>query len=181
MKKLLLLIAAMAVVCLACNDNSPSTLNAERKDSSSTAASDKEFKETRNRKIVMESIEAFNRHDVDAVFKDADPNSIDYGDGRMPPVKGIDSAKAGVKAWLAAVPDVKGEDFKVVADGDIVIVWGKWTGTWKNDFMGQKATGKPYRIYDADIFKMSEDGKVLEHHSIQSSRAVAFQIGMKMH
>src|SRR3982751_1744711 len=180
MKRIFFFIIAAAFSLVACNNKSESTVSSDAKDTAKTAMDDKETKEIRNRKIVMESIEAFNAHDVDAVMKEADPNTMEYGDGSMTPIKGIDSVKAGMKMWFAAIPDVKGEDFKVVADGDWVMVYGKWTGTWKNEFMGQKATGKSFKIYDVDIFKLNEDGKIMEHHNVQSPQTTAYQIGMKM-
>ena len=67
-----------------------------------------------------------------------------------------------------------------VADGDYVIVYGTWTGTWKNDFMGMKATGKSFKVNDADIFKFNDAGKMMEHRSVQSMKTIAMQIGMKM-
>ena len=170
---------AGALLLAACN-NADTSGTASKSDSSANAMNDQESKEERNKKIVKESVEAFMAHDADAVLKDADPNTVDYGDGSFPAVKGLDSVKAGIKMWLTTMPDAKGEDLKYVADGDWVMVWGKWTGTWKGDFMGQKATGKSYKIYDVDIFKLSDDGKILEHHSVQSPMTTAYQVGMKM-
>jgi predicted ester cyclase len=180
MKPIFFFLLAVAFSLLACNNNSESTVSTESRDSAKTVIDDKETKEIRNRKIVMQSIEAFNAHDIDGVMKDSDPNTVEYGDGSMAPVKGVDSVKAGLKMWFDAVPNVKGEDFKVVADGDWVMVYGKWTGTWKNPLMGQKATGKSYNVYDVDIFKLNTDGKILEHHNVQSPETIAYQIGLKM-
>jgi predicted ester cyclase len=180
MKKVLFAFLGSALVLAACNNASETSASTEKKDSSATTMNDKETKEIRNRKIAMESVEAFNNHNVDAVMKDADPNTVDYGDGTMTPVKSVDSVKAGIKAWLTAMPDTKGEDLKAVAEGDWVMVWGKWSGTWKAEFMGMKPTGKTYKISDVDIFKFSDDGKILEHHSVQSPMTIAMQLGMKM-
>jgi hypothetical protein len=46
--------------------------------------------------------------------------------------------------------------------------------------MGQKATDKPFRKKDVEIFRFNNDGKISEHHSVQSFCEVARQIGMKM-
>ena len=81
---------------------------------------------------------------------------------------------------MDAFPDLKGTDFITVADGDYVIVYGTWSGTWKKDFMGMKATGKSFKVQDADIYKFNEEGKVTEHRGIQSHEVLAKQIGMKM-
>ena len=184
MKKTIFTIVGSAILLAACNNSpSESSTSTEKKDTTATVMSDKdskENKEARNRKVIAASMEAFNNHDVDAVMKDADPNSVDYGDGSMKPVKGIDSVKSSMKAWMAAMPDTKGEDLKIVADGDWVMVWGTWSGTWKGDLMGMKPTGKAYKVSDVDIFKMSDDGKILEHHNILPFSVTAMQVGMKM-
>lgn len=94
--------------------------------------------------------------------------------------KEIDSIKASLGGWMAAIPDYKGSDFMAVADGDYVMVYGTWTGTWKNDFMGMKATGKTFKVNDVDIFKFNDAGKMVEHRSVQSNAVAGMQLGMPM-
>jgi predicted ester cyclase len=115
---------------------------------------------------------------VDGVLKDCANDVVDYGDGSMPPVKGKDSVAAMMKQWMNAFPDNKGSDLKYVADGDWVMVWGEWSGTWKNDFMGMKATNKQYKLKDVDIFKFNDAGQVVEHHNVQSPNTMMMQVGM---
>jgi len=182
MKKTIFTIVGSAMLLAACNNNpSETSVSPEKKDTAATPAmNNKDTKEARNRKVIAASMEAFNNHDVDAMMKDADPNTVEYGDGSMKPVKGVDSVKTFIKAWVTAMPDTKGEDLKIVADGDWVMVWGKWSGTWKGDLMGMKPTGKGYKVSDVDIFKMSDDGKILEHHNVLPGSVIAMQVGMKM-
>ncbi len=177
MKKVFFATLLSVSLFIGCND--------EKKDETTnkTESTDKtnstEDKEERNKKTALASVEGINAHDANVVLKDAAPDAVDYGDGSMAPTKSMDSVKAGLSAWLTAFPDVKGENLKAVADGDWVVVWGDWSGTWKGDFMGQKATGKSYKLKDADIFKFNDDGKITEHHSIQSNMVSAMQVGMK--
>jgi predicted ester cyclase len=186
MKKTIFTIVGSTILLAACNNGaSDSSASTEKKDTAATAAvmsdkDSKDAKEARNKKIIAASMEAFNNHDVDGMMKDADPNTVEYGDGMMKPVKGVDSVKTFIKAWVTAMPDTKGEDLKIVADGDWVMVWGKWSGTWKAELMGMKPTGKPYKVSDVDIFKMSDDGKILEHHNVLPGSVIAMQVGMKM-
>ncbi len=79
---------------------------------------------------------------------------------------------------MNAFPDYKGTNFLAVADGDVVMVYAEWTGTWKNDFKGMKATGKSFKMYEVDIFKLSNQGKVIEHREIQSIATIAKQVDM---
>ena len=61
---------------------------------------------------------------------------------------------------------MKGENLNYVADGDWVIVWGDWHWTWKKDSTNKNATHTPFSMRGADIFKLNEKGKVIEHYGI---------------
>lgn len=181
MKKFLLL-TAVVVTLFACNND-----DAEGKDMDSDttlATGVNEFgendKEERNRQVALASVQGFNSRNVDVILKDADVALVDYGDGSMPPANNRDTVRKWLQDWLNAVPDYKGENFMAAAEGDQVMVYAEWSGTWKNDLMGMKATGKTFKIKDVDIFKFNEAGKIIEHRSVQSSAGLAQQLGMPM-
>jgi predicted ester cyclase len=148
--------------------------------SQGSSANSQEAKEERNKNTALAAVKAFEAGKIDSVFKDADPESIDYMEGSMPPVKGLDSVKANLKSWMEAVPNYKGSDFTAVADGDYVMIYGEWSGTWQNQFMGMKPTGRSFTVKDVDIFKFNEAGKIIEHRSVQSNNEAARQLGMTM-
>jgi predicted ester cyclase len=179
MKKSLLLLAATAFLFAACESNANKTAEGgtESKMSDSTAAST-ESKPERNKKIIMASYDAMNSHNVSDMLKDCAADCVDYGDGSMPAIKGKDSVMKMLNEWMTAFPDNKGDNLKYVADGDWVMVWGDWSGTWKGDFMGMKATNKPYKMKDVDIFKLNDAGQVVEHHNVQSPNTMMMQVGM---
>jgi len=180
MKKFLLL-AMPAMVLLSCNDKAMNTTNSTDDSSNTTAATTNEAKEERNKQAALASVQAFNNGGgVDSVLKDADKDIVEYGEGSMAPANSLDSTKAGLAMWLKAVPDYKGTDFIAVADGDYVMVYGTWTGTWKGDLMGMKPTGKTFKVADVDIFKFNDAGKIIEHRAVQSNREAARQLGMQM-
>ena len=182
--KQILIAAFTALSFTACNDTATTTTSPSDTDSAkmstTTATDSKEAKEERNKEIVEASLKGLdNGGNVDVVFKDAAPDMVDYGDGSMKPMK-VDSVKGFLKMLLAAMPDYKGIDFTTVADGDNLMVYGTWTGTWKNDFMGSKATGKSFKIKDVDFFKLNDEGKITEHRSVTPMSEINRQIGMKM-
>ncbi|MEO5647145.1 MAG: ester cyclase [Chitinophagaceae bacterium] len=123
-------------------------------------------KEERNKKIIEASMSGVNAHNADEALKDADPAFVDYGDGAQPPVRSKDSVKSIINSILNAFPDYKGENLVYVAEGDQVVVIGDWSGTFKKDMMGIKATNKSFKIKDVDIFKLNDDGKIIEHRAI---------------
>lgn len=184
--KQILLAAFTALSFTACN--TPATTSTTASDSTTNnmstgnAPNSEEAKEERNKQTALASINAINGNDtnIDAIFKDVDKDAIDYGEGSMAPVKGLDSTKAGAKMWMEAMKDYKGTDIMAVADGDYVMVYGTWSGTWKGDLMGMKPTGKSFKVKDVDIFKFNDAGKIIEHRAIQSMNEIARQTGMKM-
>jgi len=185
MKKVILFVLASSLVMVACNSDKKDE-STEKKDAASSDNKDATMsgstKAEKNRQTAMASVMAFNSHDVDAMMKDATPDGVDYGDGSMAPIKNMDSLKAGIKAFMNAFPDVKGENLMALsdADGSHVIVVGQWSGTFKNDFMGMKATGKSFKYWDGDLFTFNSDGKITEHRGIQSSMVPMMQVGAKM-
>jgi predicted ester cyclase len=183
MKKIFLIISALGLLT-ACNNSGTSADT--KKDTSSmsnmSSMSSAESKADRNRQTALASTQAINAHDANGALKDATPDAVDYGDGSMKPVKNIDTVKTMISAWLKAFPDAKGENLESFtnADGSKVIVVGEWSGTFKNDLMGIKATGKSYKYWDGDIFTFNDEGKIIAHRSLQSNMTMMNQVGAKM-
>ncbi len=183
--KQILVAAFTALSFAACNDTATTSTSASDSDSAkmstATASDSKEAKEERNKQIVEAALKGLEKGDsVDVIFKDAAADMVDYGDGIMPPVKSLDSVKAGLRMFITAMHDYKGSDLKIVAEDDNVMVYATWTGTWKGDMMGQKATGKSFKVKDADLFTLNDDGKIIEHRSVMPMGEIARQVGMKM-
>ena len=166
-KTILFLIASLFMAISACN-------NEGKKDEvkSETTAPSADSKEERNKKVVMASLESFIKDDIDGIFKDVAPGFVDYADGTMPPINSIDTLKNFIRMMKNSIVEYKGENLKYYADGDYVIVHGDWSGIFKNDMTGIKATGKPVKYKDVDIFKLNDEGKIVEHHSVQNLAAV---------
>ena len=174
MKKTIVLLAVATALLTACETGTNKAEGTDTKMSDSTNA---ESKSERNKKIMMASYDAMASHNVNDMLKDCSADCVDYGDGSMPPVKGKDSIIKMISMWMNAFPDNKGDDLKFVAEGDWVMVWGEWSGTFKNDFMGMKATNKSYKMKDVDIFKLNDAGQMVEHHNVQSPNTMMAQVG----
>lgn len=173
-KNILLLLASSCFLVTACN-NEKKTNEGEKKE---TSMSSSESKQDRNKKIIMSSMENFNKGDLDATFKETASGFVEYADGSMPTITNIDSLKGFIKMMKNSIEGYKGENLQYYAEGDHVLVYGDWGGTFKSDLMGIKATGKPVRFKDVDIFKLNEEGKVVEHSSVQNLGAVLMAAGM---
>ncbi len=142
------------------------------------SVSSAETKQERNKKVIMASMESFMKGDIDGTFKDIAPDFTDNNDGTMAPITSIDTLKSLLKTVMNSIENYKGENLKYYADGDYVLVYGDWGGIFKNDLMGIKATGKPVKFKDVDIFKLNDEGKIAEHSAIQNLGAVLMTAGM---
>lgn len=169
MKKLILGLAAISCLAVACNDTS----GTGQGNTADTVT-------TRNVKTAMASCEALNKHDANAVYKDCSSDFVDYGSGEGKPMTKIDSLKANMQGFFNAMPDFKGENMQAIGHGDSVVVLADWGGTFKKDYMGMKATGKSFKVADADIFTFNKEGKITTHRSVQSQAAFFAQLGISM-
>ncbi|MDB5004157.1 MAG: hypothetical protein JWQ34_2382 [Mucilaginibacter sp.] len=172
MKKIILGAAAVAALFLsACNSKTGTT--AKTGDSTATTLA-------KNKQTALNSDLAFNKGDVDGAFKDYATDFVEYGEGSSKPIKNVDSLKINLKQFFASFPDFKGEKLHAVAEGDTVIITGIWGGTFKNQFMKMKATGKSFKSPDVDIFTFNKDGKITSHSSIQSNISAMYQLGVPL-
>jgi len=171
MRKLIILLPAIAILFSYCKQNSATVANGASADSIAVTLA-------RNKKVALASDEAFNAKNIDAIYKDCAPGFVDYGNGATAPVSNIDSLKYYMTNFLAAFPDFKVQNLHAVAQGDTVIVTGQWSGTFKKDFMGMKPTYKAFNATDADIFTFNKDGKITSHRSIQSEATYFSQLGI---
>lgn len=179
MKRLFMVITITTLLLTSCNNDKTSDA-ANGADSASTGMISKKDNEEKNKETALASEKAFNDHNADEALKNITSDYVDYGDGSTPPVKGSDSAKAFVKMFMASFPDYKGENLVALADGDHVAVMGDWSGTFKKDIMGMKATNKQFKAKDVDIFTFNSDGKITEHRSIYPLDNILRQLGTSM-
>jgi len=68
----------------------------------------------------------------------------------------------------------------LLSDSNHVAIAGDWSGTFKKDLMGMKATNKQFKVKDVDIYTFNSDGKITEHRSIQSLNTILGQLGASM-
>ena len=129
----------------------------------------KESKEEQNKKIALQCIKAWSAGNIDEIVSHLAPNTADLGDESTPPARGIDSVSYFMRTWNSSVNDYKADHEIAVADDDYVFVYAGWSGTFKNDFMGMKTTGKSFKFKDVDIFKFNDESKIIEHRAVHFS------------
>ena len=93
---------------------------------------------------------------------------------------GVSRFQAAVQAYKAAFPDIQWKTTLMVAEGEYVMVYGEISGTFKNDFMGMKATNKSFKLSDVDIVQFNKDGKCIKHWAVQDPMVMWSQLGVDM-
>lgn len=137
-------------------------------------------KEERNKQTAMDMQNHLIAGNFDAMRDGMADDFTEYFDGSMDPVSNKDSAIMFVQEWKNAFPDMKIENQIYAADGDYVLAYGVWSGTFENDMMGMKATGKSFTMHDVDVFKFNEEGKIVEHRGVQNGATMMMQLGAEM-
>jgi len=88
--------------------------------------------------------------------------------------------KAGFVAFFtdifAAVPDFKYTLLKIVAEGDLVFMYSRTTGTHTGTWLGMPATGSKLDFNVVDIFRL-QDGMIAEHWDVADTLALFTTIG----
>lgn len=128
-----------------------------------------------NKKVIGAFAEAvFVRKDLSAVEQYMRADYIQHN----PLVKqGAQGFKEFFSAWFIAVPDWDYTLKKILADGNEVWVYGAYTGTLKNDWLGIPAAGQRYTFDAVDIFRV-QDGKLAEHWDVMDIYGLFKQLGV---
>jgi predicted ester cyclase len=116
-----------------------------------------------------------NEGDLDAA---EDFFAADYVDhGPMGPMQGVEQFKEIVRLWRGAVPDVRCTVENWFESGDMAGWLVRVTGTFTNEMMGIPPTGKSFEYVTANLGRVGDDGKFVEHWSDQGMFQFLTQVG----
>ena len=91
--------------------------------------------------------------------------------------------KAGFKEFFEGIfrglPDFSYTVKRIIAEGDIVMMYSTTTGTHDHEWLGNPPTGNKLSFDVVDIFRI-EDGKIAEHWDVADTMRMAMQLGRKM-
>jgi predicted ester cyclase len=113
--------------------------------------------------------ELWNKGNLDVIPELIAPNYVAHplsGDE----VKGVDGFKQIVTTMRTAVPDLHYTILSMVAEGDMVAARYEYTGTFTNEVLGIKPTGKKGTTRNA-IFHRFEGGKQVEAWTFEDTVA----------
>ena len=131
-----------------------------------------------NIKLVRESIDALNAHDIDRLLKTFH-EEYSFGYGVSDPWIGHKMMREGMEALFAAVPDMHREIHQIIADDeDNVVLRYSWTGTHEGEFDGIAPTHKKIEVQGCTVTKV-KDGKRYQIWQYYAGPTFPEQIGAK--
>jgi predicted ester cyclase len=138
-----------------------------------------------NKAKAMEFYKAFNGDF--SQFNAANFVAADFVDYNIPSdawaqmgADGVARFQGSLGMFKQSFPDSQWKTNMAVAEGDLVMVYGEQTGTFKADMMGMKANGKSFKINDVDIIKFNAQGKAVAHWAVQDQSVMWMQLGVSM-
>jgi steroid delta-isomerase-like uncharacterized protein len=131
-----------------------------------------------NKNLIRRMEEAWATNDmatIDTLFAENFDNSATAMPG-LPP--GIEGAKMAHQGAMQSFPDRQTIIEEVVAEGDRVVVRGRYTGTNRGGvpFLGAPANGNPIDVAYVSIYRI-EDGKIAHHWGMNDAVALMQQVG----
>ena len=132
-----------------------------------------------NKAVVMrfldEAVVAGNAAVIDEVCH---PDVVNHA-AAGPNKHGVDGIKKIVGFSKRAQPDQKWTWKAVLADGDLVVVYGVRETTWQGEQFRGLATpkGKHVAVELAHMFRL-EDGKIVEHWAVRDDLGLMQQLGV---
>jgi steroid delta-isomerase-like uncharacterized protein len=130
-----------------------------------------------NKALVRKTADILNSHqydDLDSViaqdyrrYCQATPDVV---------VESLDEFKALLRQWDREVPDGHVEMHKMAAEGDLVAVWGTYSGTQEGPMGPFPATGKKLSADFGGFFRI-EEGMIVETWVTWDNLAILSQLG----
>lgn len=131
--------------------------------------------EERNREVVLNAIKALSDHDIDG-FMSYHTDDMTSHEPFYPDPIPRDQLITLLHQWVHTYPDAKVETQHIYVEGDIVAVENLVSGTFENDFLGEKATGRSYQTREAVFFEL-ENGKIKAERIYIDRKHIAEQLG----
>jgi predicted ester cyclase len=122
--------------------------------------------------------EIFGKGNLDLVDEMCSPDIVNHA--AVPERRhGVEGLKAVIGFSRAAQPDQRWTSQRMVAEGDLVVVYGVREGTWQaKGFRGVPTpTDKRVAVELVHIFRIA-DGKIVEHWAVRDDLGMMQQLGV---
>ena len=137
--------------------------------------------ETTGIRVVREALEALNTGDVSRVHEFISPEYFNH-ESQVDPVRsklrGPEEFIDTVKNNRIAFPDLRHEEQVIITQGDMVVSIINVTGTNTGNFFILPPTGNKISYEAVHIYRIGEDGKIVEHKAIRDDLTFLAQLGV---
>ncbi|MDQ5876882.1 MAG: ester cyclase [Thermoproteota archaeon] len=133
-------------------------------------------KQEQNKQLVRQFFEASDRQDAEMMDQLVSSTNYSLHFSGMPPMNWNTNKEQFLAPFNKAFPDLRRNIVDMVAEGDKVAVSINVTGTYKGEFQGIPATGKPVSFTAMDILTII-DGKITEEWATADMMGLMQQIG----
>lgn len=96
--------------------------------------------------------------------------------GQEPPADGRQALKEMVEGIREGIPDLEVHVDKLLADGDLVAIHTRWSGTHAGPLWGIEPTNEQVSFHAVDIVRI-EDGRAREHWGVTDNLSLFSQVG----
>jgi nogalonic acid methyl ester cyclase / aklanonic acid methyl ester cyclase len=140
-----------------------------------------ELTEEKNIKAARQVIDAFNTGDVNNVSEFISPQYFNR-ESQVDPVRGqlrgpsefIDT----VENLRTAFPDLRHHEEAIISQDDMVVSILNVTGTHTGNFFVLPPTGNEISYEAVHLYRVGEDGKIVEHKAIRDDLTFLAQLGV---
>jgi predicted ester cyclase len=137
--------------------------------------------EENNTKLARQVIEAFSTGDVSNVSQFISPQYFNH-ESQVDPVRsklrGPEEFIDTVKNNRIAFPDLRHEEQAIITQGDMVVSIINVKGTNTGNFFILPPTGNKISYEAVHIYRIGEDGKIVEHKAIRDDLTFLAQLGV---
>ncbi len=131
----------------------------------------------RNREVIHRFYQAVNNKQREAFYELVSPDFVNHG-GASGDIVGPAALIASLDPFYAAMPDWHVSEDYVVAQGDRVASRGTITGTHLGSFRGVPPTGKKLSWTGIIIYRLNDEGKVIERWQDFDALGMLTQMGV---
>src|SRR5215216_5371831 len=141
----------------------------------------RETKEETGIRVVREVLEALNSGDISRVHEFISPQYFNH-ESQVDPVRsklrGPEEFVNTVKNNRIAFPNLRHEEQAIITQGDMVVSIINVTGTNTGNFFILPPTGNKISYEAVHIYRIGEDGKIVEHKAIRDDLTFLAQLGV---
>lgn len=130
-----------------------------------------------NKEIAQRICVEINQKNVDALDKLIAADVVTHGDALIPTVSGREAVTNGIKALLAAFPNVQFTVERMFAEADKVVVHVRANGTHTGAWLGTAPTNRDM-VWTASAIARFVDSKLVEVWIIQDELGMMQQLGL---